>query len=229
MGLQRRTLIPVLAKSGPLEMPKLLTAFENDADPETGRQLVAALTDSAAAKGLRPEVLSPAIAKYPEDVRRLAEPLLEALLPRRRAAADAPGRAGARPRHRRPHPRPGDLLRHEGRLLDLPHHPGGRRPRRPGPQQDRVNPRPARPAGSGRLPQRQLRPRIRAGDRQAHRRRRPVRRHQPRNRGGHLPDHRPARGEAPAARHDRRFKAGDGLGHAAGIGHATDAGRSWRT
>ena len=53
-GPQRRTLIPVLAKSGPLELPKLLAAFDNDADPETGRQLVAALTDSAAAKGLRP-------------------------------------------------------------------------------------------------------------------------------------------------------------------------------
>jgi putative membrane-bound dehydrogenase-like protein len=81
--------------AGPLEMDKLLTAFESSHDDTVGLKLVAALKGSAALGSLRIDMLKPRLDKYGSIVRQQAEELyatinvdaakqkarLEALLP----------------------------------------------------------------------------------------------------------------------------------------------------
>jgi putative heme-binding domain-containing protein len=73
---QMQQLAGVLPGAGALELPRLLAAFEKGGSTETGKQLLAALEKSLAAKGLRAEVLGRAVERFPEEVRRHALPLI---------------------------------------------------------------------------------------------------------------------------------------------------------
>jgi putative heme-binding domain-containing protein len=72
---QQMALIDSLKKAGPLEMTKLLSAF--DAKEESvGLKLVAALQESKALSSLRPDLLRPRLTNFPESVQQKGEELL---------------------------------------------------------------------------------------------------------------------------------------------------------
>jgi putative heme-binding domain-containing protein len=62
--------------AGPLELPRLLRAFDADGDEALGLALVAALERATARSSLRPDVLKPRLAKYPPAVQARADALL---------------------------------------------------------------------------------------------------------------------------------------------------------
>ncbi len=66
----------VLKTAGPLEVPKLLPAFEKSGDETLGLKLVASLKDSEALSGLHPDMLKPVLAKYSAPVQARGEELL---------------------------------------------------------------------------------------------------------------------------------------------------------
>ena len=72
-------LADTLAGAGPLELARLLPAFDNSADEQVGLGMVAALEHSKGRSGLRPDVLRPRLAKYPESVKKRGEALLTSL------------------------------------------------------------------------------------------------------------------------------------------------------
>lgn len=78
---QLDTLVQSVRTAGPLELPKLLPAFDRRADDTAGSALVSALEHSPGLTSLRPEELKAAVAKDSPDVQRLASPLLKRLAP----------------------------------------------------------------------------------------------------------------------------------------------------
>jgi putative membrane-bound dehydrogenase-like protein len=72
-------LLPVVESAGPMELPRLLAAFENAADEALGLDLVGALSRSKGRSGLRADVLRPRLAKYPASVQRQGDALLATL------------------------------------------------------------------------------------------------------------------------------------------------------
>jgi putative membrane-bound dehydrogenase-like protein len=74
-------LLPMIETVGPLELPRLLQAFASGAgsDEADGRALIASLERAAARASLRPDVLRPRLAAYPESVKRAAEALLASI------------------------------------------------------------------------------------------------------------------------------------------------------
>jgi putative heme-binding domain-containing protein len=76
---QRLALVETIKDVGPLELPKLLPAFERDPGKTTGEKLVAALEESAGFRGLRADLLRPLLEKYPPEVQQVGEKLLERL------------------------------------------------------------------------------------------------------------------------------------------------------
>ncbi len=76
---QLQVLVGIIRTAGPLEMPRLLAAFEHDPDESLGLALVAALDASSARSNLRADVLRPRLLKYPAAVRQRGEALLETL------------------------------------------------------------------------------------------------------------------------------------------------------
>jgi putative membrane-bound dehydrogenase-like protein len=76
---QLSRLCGVVATAGPLELPRLLAAFEQGGSAALGKSLVTALEKSSAARGLRAEVLTRTLEKFPAEVRKAAEPLLARL------------------------------------------------------------------------------------------------------------------------------------------------------
>jgi putative membrane-bound dehydrogenase-like protein len=62
--------------AGPLELPRLLRAFDADGDETLGLTLIAALEGAASRSSLRPDVLKPRLAKYPPAVQARADALL---------------------------------------------------------------------------------------------------------------------------------------------------------
>jgi putative membrane-bound dehydrogenase-like protein len=64
---------------GPLEVDRLLAAFERSTDQAVGLRLIAALRGSPALGSLRVDMLKPRLDKYDATVRRAAEPLYAAL------------------------------------------------------------------------------------------------------------------------------------------------------
>jgi putative heme-binding domain-containing protein len=76
---QLKRLAATLPQAGALELPRLLVPFEKATSASAGKELVAALEKTPAAKGLRVEVLAKAIEHYPEEVHRMAMPLLARL------------------------------------------------------------------------------------------------------------------------------------------------------
>ncbi|MBI5768087.1 MAG: HEAT repeat domain-containing protein [Verrucomicrobia bacterium] len=76
---QRLQLADTLRTVGPVELPKLLPAFERSPSEELGRRLVASLSSSAGLPGLRANVVQALFAKYPAAVQAAAAPLLARL------------------------------------------------------------------------------------------------------------------------------------------------------
>jgi len=65
--------------AGPLELPRLLRAFDTDGDETLGLTLVAALERASSRASLRPDLLKPRLAKYPVSVQARADALLAAV------------------------------------------------------------------------------------------------------------------------------------------------------
>jgi putative heme-binding domain-containing protein len=72
-------LLPAVEAAGPLELPRLLTAFERGGDEAVGLDLIAALGRARARAALRPETVRPRLAKYPDSVKAAGERLLASL------------------------------------------------------------------------------------------------------------------------------------------------------
>jgi putative membrane-bound dehydrogenase-like protein len=68
-----------LRTAGPLEVDRLLAAFEQTTDEDVGKRLLAALKQSRGRSGLRPDALRQRLAKYSPAVRKLAEELAATL------------------------------------------------------------------------------------------------------------------------------------------------------
>jgi putative membrane-bound dehydrogenase-like protein len=97
-----------LPSARPLEVDRLLTAFEQSTDAEVGLNLLSALNDPSVLSSLRVETLKPRLAKYPASVQTEAERLyarLTAEMAAQRAKLDELGESLP----------PGDLRR--GQLL----------------------------------------------------------------------------------------------------------------
>ncbi len=73
---QLLALTQLVATAGPLELPRLLPAFDHGKDEALGMALVAALDRSPARSTVRPEILRPRLAHYPDSVRSAGEALL---------------------------------------------------------------------------------------------------------------------------------------------------------
>jgi putative heme-binding domain-containing protein len=76
---QLTTVSSKLAAVGPLEVDRLLTAFEQSTDAEVGLRLLAALDDPLVLALLRVETLKPHLAKFPANVQAVAEKVYERL------------------------------------------------------------------------------------------------------------------------------------------------------
>ncbi len=69
---QQQALAEQLRLAGPLEMPALLTAFEQCGDVAVGQTVVASLTAAPGLSSVTPQALERALANFPADVRRAA-------------------------------------------------------------------------------------------------------------------------------------------------------------
>ena len=76
---QLLALTGILRTSGPLELPRLLPAFDHAEDDAVGLALIEALTAATARSSVRADVLRPLLAKYSPAVQARAEVLLAAL------------------------------------------------------------------------------------------------------------------------------------------------------
>jgi putative heme-binding domain-containing protein len=72
-------LAPETGRAGPLELPRVLPAFERGRGAALGKELVAALGRSPGLPGLTAAALRKTLAAYPPKVRELARPLLKRL------------------------------------------------------------------------------------------------------------------------------------------------------
>ena len=72
-------LVDVLETAGPLELPRLLTAFDNGGDEALGLEMIAAVRQSKGRSSVRADALRPRLAKYPESVQKQGEALLASL------------------------------------------------------------------------------------------------------------------------------------------------------
>ena len=73
------TLAERLEKTGPMELPRLLPAFDNAGDEALGLKMIAGLTRSTGRSSVRADNLRPRLAKYPEPVQKQGEALLASL------------------------------------------------------------------------------------------------------------------------------------------------------
>jgi putative membrane-bound dehydrogenase-like protein len=76
---QLQTLTTVLENAGPLELPRLLPAFDRGSDEALGLAMLAAVERARARGSVRADVLRPRLAAYPESVRVRGDALLDAL------------------------------------------------------------------------------------------------------------------------------------------------------
>jgi len=76
---QRLALADTMKSVSPLDAPKLLPAFEKSPTEVLGFELVAALKESTALRGLRVDLLKPLLAKYPKPVQDAGAELLALL------------------------------------------------------------------------------------------------------------------------------------------------------
>jgi len=78
---QFKPLAEALKFAGPLELDRLLAAFEKSSDADIGAALIESLKNAKAIKSLSAESLRKHLAKYPDDVKRQAEELIASLNP----------------------------------------------------------------------------------------------------------------------------------------------------
>jgi putative membrane-bound dehydrogenase-like protein len=76
---QLAALAVLIEAAGPLELPRLLPAFDQGSDEALGLAFVAALGKSRGRSNLRADALRPRLAKYPDSVRKQGESLLASL------------------------------------------------------------------------------------------------------------------------------------------------------
>jgi putative membrane-bound dehydrogenase-like protein len=76
---QLLTLTTVVETAGPLELPRLLPAFDRGSDEALGLAMLSAIERAKARASVRADVLRPRLAKYPETVRARGEALLDTL------------------------------------------------------------------------------------------------------------------------------------------------------
>jgi putative membrane-bound dehydrogenase-like protein len=76
---QLARLAAILPDASALELPRLLASFEKSTNTAVGKALVEAVDKAPAARGLRAEVLTRTLEKYPAEVRQAARPLLDRL------------------------------------------------------------------------------------------------------------------------------------------------------
>jgi len=76
---QLRMLVASLHRVGPMELPKLLPAFEKGGSEELGLKLVEALLNADGVRGLRPDLIRPLLAKFPDTVQTSGKSLLKLL------------------------------------------------------------------------------------------------------------------------------------------------------
>ena len=74
--LQLVALAPALQNAGPLDLPRLLRAFDRPGDDASGFALLAALRQAKSRSSVRADVLGPLLAKYPDAVQKQGEALL---------------------------------------------------------------------------------------------------------------------------------------------------------
>jgi putative heme-binding domain-containing protein len=72
-------LVDVLKNAGPLELPRLLSAFDGGGDEALGLEMIAAIGQSKGRSSVRADVLRPRLAKYPASVQKQGEALLSSL------------------------------------------------------------------------------------------------------------------------------------------------------
>ena len=68
-----------LPRAGPLELPKLLSAFSNSGDEKVGQKLLASLRESRSLASLRPDQLRSSLLNFPKPVREQAQEFLTSL------------------------------------------------------------------------------------------------------------------------------------------------------
>ncbi len=76
---QLRVVAGLLKRSGPLELPHLLAAFDQGSDEALGLEMLAALAETKARASVRADVLRPRLAKYPPSVQQRGEELLSVM------------------------------------------------------------------------------------------------------------------------------------------------------
>jgi putative membrane-bound dehydrogenase-like protein len=76
---QLSSLIVSVKNVGPMELPRLLPAFEKGGSEQLGLQLVDSLLHADGVRGLRPDLIKPLLAKYPESVQTSGKALLKLL------------------------------------------------------------------------------------------------------------------------------------------------------
>ena len=89
---QLLALAEVIKSTGPLEVPKLLAAFESSTDETLGLKLIASLKESPALSSLRAEILKPRLTNFPASVQQEGERLMASLnvdAPKQKAHLDA--------------------------------------------------------------------------------------------------------------------------------------------
>jgi putative heme-binding domain-containing protein len=69
-------LVDAVREAGPLELPRLLPAFDGGSDEALGLQMLAALEQSSGRSNVRASVLRPRLEKYPPSVQARGEALL---------------------------------------------------------------------------------------------------------------------------------------------------------
>jgi putative heme-binding domain-containing protein len=74
---QLTSLVSTLKTVGPMELPKLLPAFEKGGSESLGLQLVTALMQAEGVRGLRPDLIKPLLTKYPTSVQEAGKALLK--------------------------------------------------------------------------------------------------------------------------------------------------------
>jgi putative membrane-bound dehydrogenase-like protein len=75
---QLLALTAAIPTAGPMELPRLLPAFDRSAEPMIGMALLDALSRSAGRSNVSADLLRPRLARYPEAVRRRGDELLAA-------------------------------------------------------------------------------------------------------------------------------------------------------
>ena len=76
---QLTSLVATVKTVGPMELPKLLPAFEKGGSESLGLQLVTALMQAEGVRGLRPDLIKPLLTKYPTSVQVAGKALLKLL------------------------------------------------------------------------------------------------------------------------------------------------------